>query len=637
MKQRICCLFKTKGYPSINTYLEDIAMTETSDQRNKTAEVSSSKNYYGNVNPELLDRMPLSAQRVLEIGCGQGRLGEAFKTRQPKANYFGVELMPEEAKLAQAVLEGVRCADIEQNTGLPQEFLQADEKFDTLVFGDVLEHLRDPWKVLTDLRSVMTPDGTCIACVPNVGHWSLVRGLLAGRWDYADSGLLDRTHVRFFTLETAVEMFQKAGWRVMDASPRNLWPEKTEQAIKDLLPLAGALKISPEKMRRDLSALQWVIRAQNTGELNLSVPNPVAVPQTKPDVSLFVGALGIKKFAGVTEARVDHPLKALSSLPGVRCVWGSGGLQLPAGFGPGVMMLHRQFMNVPAFNEKMEQLVKAGWLLVADMDDDPHHWPQFVENNFYAYRAVHAVTVSSEHLAAMVRQWNPHVAVFPNAMMSLPHKAKEKTNTQGGNSNLKVFFGALNRKADWTAIMPGIHEAALQLLNQNVHAQLHFEVVHDKEFFDSLPSGCSKSFYPTLNHADYMQVLAACDVALLPLNDTAFNRCKSDIKLIECGASAVAPICSPVVYGVEPAHQAFTKFAITSDDWRDALLFYAANPQVLSDSQQAALSYVSNQRMHSQQVMLRKNYYIQLMANRDALEADRQLRMKNLPQTLNPL
>ena len=109
-------------------------MTESSNVINKNSQLTSSNNYYGNVNPELLEKIPLSAQRILEIGCGQGRLGEAFKTRQPKAKYFGVELMPEEAKLAQYVLEGVRCADIEQNTGLPQEFLQADEKFDTLVF-----------------------------------------------------------------------------------------------------------------------------------------------------------------------------------------------------------------------------------------------------------------------------------------------------------------------------------------------------------------------------------------------------------------------------------------------------------------------------------------------------------------------
>ena len=417
-------------------------------------------------------------------------------------------------------------------------------------------------------------------------------------------------------------MFQKAGWRVTDASPRNLRPEKTEQAIKDLLPLAGILNVSPEKMRRDLSALQWVIRAQNIAPAN-------AAPTTK-EAPLFVAALGLKKFAGVTEARVDHPLKALNSLPGVRCVWGAGGLQLPNGIGSGVMMLHRQFMNVPAFNERMEQLVKAGWVLVADMDDDPHHWPQFVDSDFYAYRAVHAVTVSSEHLASMVRQWNPNVAVFPNAMMSLPHKDSAKSNLQSGPKILRVFFGALNRKADWSAIMQGIQQAALQLLQQHDHAHLHFEVVHDQEFFDSLPSGCPKSFYPTLSHEDYMQVLSTCDVALLPLNDTPFNRCKSDIKLIECGASAVAPICSPVVYGNEPAHFAFTRFASTSDEWRDALLFYATNPQALEENQQAALAYVSGYRMHSQQALQRKNFYAELMRNRLALEADRQLRLKNL-------
>ncbi len=587
------------------------------------------ENYYGKINPDLLEKIPLSAQRVLEIGCGQGRLGEAYKARQTKAHYYGIELMPNEATQALTVLDGVLCADIEQNTSLPKEFLKAEEKFDALVFGDVLEHLRDPWRVLADLRNVVAPEGVCVACISNVGYWSLVRQLLAGRWDYAESGLLDRTHVRFFTLETAIEMFQKAGWRVTDASPRNLWPEKTEQAIKDLLPLASTLNVSPEKMRRDLSALQWVIRAQHMA--------PAHTAPTTKETPLFVAALGLKKFAGVTEARVDHPLKALNSLPGVRCVWGAGGLQLPNGFGPGVMMLHRQFMNVPAFNEKMAQMVKDGWVLVADMDDDPHHWPQFVDSHFYAYRAVHAVTVSSEHLANMVHQWNPNVAVFPNAMMSLPHKASAKSNLQSGPNVLRVFFGALNRKADWSAIMQGIQQAALQLMQQQDHAHLHFEVVHDQAFFDSLPPGCRKSFHPTLSHEDYMQVLSACDVALLPLNDTPFNRCKSDIKLIECGAAAVAPICSPVVYGNEPAHSVFTQFARTSEEWRDALLFYASNPKALQENQQAALAYVSGYRMHSQQALQRKNFYATLMRNRVALEAERQLRLKNLSEAFNPL
>jgi hypothetical protein len=85
-----------------------------------------------------------------------------------------------------------------------------------------------------------------------------------------------------------------------------------------------------------------------------------------------------------------------------------------------------------------------------------------------------------------------------------------------------------------------------------------------------------------------------------------------------------------VVYGNEPAHFAFTRFASTSDEWRDALLFYATNPQALEENQQAALAYVSGCRMHSQQALQRKNFYAELMRNRLALEADRQLRLKNL-------
>lgn len=218
--------------------------------------------YYDNVNPDLLASIPLNAQKVLEIGCGKGNFGRAYKEQNPTVEYTGVELFKDAALHASKYLDHVICGDIEQTKILAKlEKSLKGKKFDTLIFGDVLEHLMEPSDVLKNLYPLVANGGMCIACVPNVGHWTLLQQLLKGRWDYADSGLLDRTHLRFFTLETTVELFQNSGWTVLDAKSRILWPEETEIAIKNLLYLADPLGITAQKMHRDLSAFQWVIRA----------------------------------------------------------------------------------------------------------------------------------------------------------------------------------------------------------------------------------------------------------------------------------------------------------------------------------------------------------------------------------------
>jgi 2-polyprenyl-3-methyl-5-hydroxy-6-metoxy-1,4-benzoquinol methylase len=579
--------------------------------------------YYGNVNQDVLRKIPVQSARVLEIGCGLGRLGQAFKARVPGCAYFGVELMHEVAQEARARLDGVLCANIEHDVSRVRELA---EHFDALVLGDVLEHFQDPWRVLTELRSFMTPDGMCVACIPNVGHWSMVAELLQGKWRYADQGLLDKTHLRFFTLDTAVELFEKAGWTVLDALPRKLQPEETEAALKTLLPAAVAMGMSEDKARVNLTAFQWVIRAVNG-------PAPRVTT---------VAAVGSKKVAGVTEARVDHPMRSLATLPAAKVHWREGTLVLPEDAREGVLVLHRELLTDAKFQAQMEALIAKGWLLVLDMDDDPNHWSDYVDSDFYAFKAVHAVTVSTEHLADVVRPFNANVQVFANAIFELPwvkdvrHKtdqgadlnahldvASEAQRVEPSDSQkLRVFFGALNRQPDWQAVMAGIVEAALALKDR-----VEFVVVHDQAFYDALPADVSKTFSPTLGIEQYTQTLASCDIALLPLNDTPFNRCKSDLKLIECAAAQVAVICSEVVYAKHAAHATFASFATTADEWRDALLKLANDVSLREDNIAKGLAYVKKERMHAQQSAARLAFYQGMMADKDNLAAQRVARV----------
>ena len=301
-------------------------------------------------------------------------------------------------------------------------------------------------------------------------------------------------------------------------------------------------------------------------------------------------------------------------------------------------MLHRELLTDAKFQAQMENLIAKGWLLVLDMDDDPHYWREYVDSDFYAFRAAHAVTVSTAHLADVIRPFNANVQVFANAIFELPwvkdarHAADQDAHLDVGHEaqrvenfepqKLRVFFGALNRKPDWQAVMAGIVEAALALKDR-----VEFVVVHDQAFYDALPVEVSKVFLPTLGIEQYTQALASCDIALLPLNDTPFNRCKSDLKLIECAAAQVAVICSEVVYAKHDAHTTFTSFATTADAWRDSLLQLANDANLRKANIAKGLAYVKQERMHAQQSAARLAFYQGMLADKENLAAQRVARL----------
>ena len=149
--------------------------------------------------------MPESARRVLDIGCGAGRLGEAIKQRQ-QASVCGIELDARAAEAARQRLDHVWAGDVER-----LDIQIAPGSFDAIVCADVLEHLREPGRLLEQAREWLTPDGRLIASIPNVRHHSVVRSLLQGNWTYESAGLLDRTHLRFFTRREIEKLFHRAG------------------------------------------------------------------------------------------------------------------------------------------------------------------------------------------------------------------------------------------------------------------------------------------------------------------------------------------------------------------------------------------------------------------------------------------
>ena len=143
--------------------------------------------------------------RVLEIGCACGATLLQIKNQYRQAELFGIELNEHSAAIS-GTFADVRAMDAERELDYPKEY------FDYIILADVLEHLYDPWKVVKNLRNYLKSSGKLLVSIPNVMHFSLLRDLIRGNWTYRDAGLLDRTHVRFFTLNEIERMLQGAGY-----------------------------------------------------------------------------------------------------------------------------------------------------------------------------------------------------------------------------------------------------------------------------------------------------------------------------------------------------------------------------------------------------------------------------------------
>lgn len=151
---------------------------------------------------EIVQMIPPGCLTVLDVGCGNGILGEYLK-KNGVERVCGIEIIAEAARNAVSVLDAVLTGNIE-SMDLPFEH----ESFDCIVCADVLEHLVDPWSVVSKLKKLIKPGGCLVASLPNIGFHRVVRNLLKGHWRYEDAGVLDRTHLRFFTLEGVKELFE---------------------------------------------------------------------------------------------------------------------------------------------------------------------------------------------------------------------------------------------------------------------------------------------------------------------------------------------------------------------------------------------------------------------------------------------
>jgi 2-polyprenyl-3-methyl-5-hydroxy-6-metoxy-1,4-benzoquinol methylase len=167
-------------------------------------------------------------KRVLEIGCGPGSITKILHG-QKQCLVTGVELDPDAIQLVTPYCDRVVRADL---NNADWHALSADlGQFETIVVADVLEHLYDPWTILSNLKTLLQEGGEVVISLPHVGHAAIAACLLSGDFDYRDWGLLDRTHIRFFGLKNIDCLFTQAGFKVVKVSFVTTPPEETEFAL----------------------------------------------------------------------------------------------------------------------------------------------------------------------------------------------------------------------------------------------------------------------------------------------------------------------------------------------------------------------------------------------------------------------
>ncbi|MEP7246530.1 MAG: class I SAM-dependent methyltransferase, partial [Gammaproteobacteria bacterium] len=204
----------------------------------------------------VLSHVPRDARTLLDVGCNTGAFGEALKQERPGICVWGVEPIEGAAEIAATRYDHVVTGSY------PDALAAADAQFDCIVFNDVLEHLVDPESALKKAGELLRPGGAVVASIPNMRYLPVLRDLVTrAEWRYSSEGVLDRTHLRFFTHKSIAEMFTESGYRIVTLEGINARPTSWK---------FRALNLVTSNAFADLRYLQFAIVATRVDPLDCS-------------------------------------------------------------------------------------------------------------------------------------------------------------------------------------------------------------------------------------------------------------------------------------------------------------------------------------------------------------------------------
>ena len=290
-----------------------------------------------------------------------------------------------------------------------------------------------------------------------------------------------------------------------------------------------------------------------------------------------------------------------------------------------ILFERANLMPTANVRQMLAEAASHGSLVLQEMDDHPHVNEAAARDHYFLFRAVSAVQTSTKYLADYLREFNPHVYLFENQLAELPPACSYDENAP----QVTIFFGALNRRADWEPLMPSINAAI-----QEHGDRLYFRVVSDYAFYQQLRTerksyvGGTQDGSVVAPYERYVEELHSSDIALLPLNDTEFNRAKSDLKFIEAAGNGAAVLAAPTVYAATVRDGETGLIYHSPKEFAQKLDLLIRRADLRRSLAENAYRYVAEQRLLAGHLDAYILAYRELFDRREELERERLRRIE---------
>jgi 2-polyprenyl-3-methyl-5-hydroxy-6-metoxy-1,4-benzoquinol methylase len=490
-----------------------------------TIDISNKNNSHTIAIDFIVDRAQFRKLKILDVGCSEGYLGAFLKSL---GHYVtGVELNSNAVEKANILLDFVFSGSI-------HEFFISypESKFDCIIFGDVLEHLSDPHEVLVACHNHLELNGFLIASLPNVSHAAIRAMLLNGRWDYSDLGILDRTHLKFFTKETAAELFKQTNFDVLD----------TGQVQLPIEVVANLCNLTLDETCVDIVKAHVLDDPDSYVFQNIFLVEPISVEKLRvvayvPNKSLSLFDIRVKqplenwknRYSGIVKYREYNNIK-LEDLH-----WGD------------VFIFQRTggeyILNV------ISVLQKHGKKCIFELDDLLTEIPDFLSHHkmsslslelYYSVLSrVDYITTTTDRLAAKLKEVNPNVHCIPNCVTfnDLPLAEFDL------NKNHKVTLVVASSDS---VLVDFLVPALKEIQNKYPNNYDVLVIGPPGDFIQN--SGVDITRFKILSYVDFKILISSLTnpIALIPLDHSLFSSCKSPIKYFDYVMAGIPVICSNV-------------------------------------------------------------------------------------------